>query len=326
MRTSLFAKSSLLVMAGILTTTSVAEAQFLRGLQDRLTNAVEQRVAKNVEDRIVGKIEDRAEGMVDNSFESVFQAGAQASGGADGSSDATSIFSRMLDTSSIEVADRYDFNIAATFEVETLDRRGRSNKDSAMEMVFYYSDNAPYTGTRMTSGPAAQQDGSAMIIYDFDNQVMLMLMESEGERFAMPYNWGAVLEGAEAGAWGVEDMNQNADANMSFEHIGSRRISGYSSEGYRVRSESHVTEIWVSDKVAPGIERIFQANRSIPLLGSHMPAGYPQGMLMELNAEDLESGEVVVMRTTDIDMDANVSFRMSEYPILNLGAMMSGGR
>ncbi|HHX83280.1 MAG TPA: hypothetical protein GX696_09910 [Pseudomonadaceae bacterium] len=324
MRTSLFAKSSLLVIAGVLTTTSVAEAQFLRGLQDRLTDAVERRVAKNVEDRVVGKIEDRAEGMVDSSFESAFQAGSQANGGS-GGDDAGSIFSRMLNTSNIEVADRYDFNIAATFEVETLDNRGRSNKDSAMEMVFYYSDNAPYTGTRMTSGPASQQDGSAMIIYDFDNQVMLMLMESEGERFAMPYNWGAMLDEVEAGAWG--DMNQEADANMpEFEHIGSRRISGYSSEGYRVRTEGHVTEIWVSDDVAPGIERIFQANRSIPLLGSHMPAGYPQGMLMELNAEDLESGEVVVMRTTDIDMDANVSFRMSEYPILNLGAMMAGGQ
>src|SRR5690606_12012474 len=247
---------------------------------------------------------------------------------AGGGSSGSNIFSRLTDTSNIEVADSYDFDIAATFEIQTLDSRGRRDRDEDMEMVFYYSENAPYTGTKMTAGPGAEQEGAAMIIYDFEHQLMLMLMESEGERFAMPYNWAAVMEDAQA--WPIEDTEVDegaADTAMpAFEHIGSRRISGYDSEGYRVQDETHVTEIWVSDEVAPGIERIFQANRSMPMLGGSMPPGYPQGMLMELNSEDLESGETVVMRTTDIDMDADVSFQMSDYPILDLGAMMRGAQ
>lgn len=325
MRAPILTATSLLAL-GLMTTADSAEAQFLRGLQDRLTDAVARRVEQNVENRVVGAIEDRAEAMVDNSFETMFSVGSN--GAADGSASASNIFSRLTDTSNIEVADSYDFDIAATFEIHKLDRRGRRDRDEDMEMVFYYSENAPYTGTRMTAGPGAEQEGAAMIIYDFEHQLMLMLMESEGERFAMPYNWAAVMEDAQA--WPIDDMDAEdveADTAMpAFEHIGSRRISGYDSEGYRVQDETHVTEIWVSDEVAPGIERIFQANRSMPMLGGSMPPGYPQGMLMELNSEDLESGETVVMRTTDIDMDADASFVMSDYPILDLGAMMRGNQ
>ena len=327
MRAPLITVSSLLTL-GLMTTADSAQAQFFRGLQDRLMDAVERRVEQNVEDRVVGAIEDRAEAMVDNSFETMFSIGSNGESNADGMASAGNIFSRLTDTSNVEVADSYDFDIAATFEIQTLDSRGRRDRDNEMEMVFYYSENAPYTGTRMTAGPAAEQEGAAMIIYDFEHQLMLMLMESEGERFAMPYNWAAVMEEAEA--WPMDDLESDdtdaADLAASFEHIGSRKISGYDSEGYRVQNETQITEIWVSDEVAPGIERIFQANRSMPMLGGSMPPGYPQGMLMELNSEDLESGETVVMRTTDIDMDANVSFQMSEWPILDLGAMMRGNQ
>lgn len=328
MRASILTATSLLSL-GLLTTANTAEAQFLKKLGDRLTDAVERRVEQNVERRVVGAIEDRAEEAVDTSFDTMFNAGANAASGASGndaSGGGNSIFSRFTDTSNIEVADSYDFDIAATFEVHQLDSRGRRDRDNDMEMIFYYSENAPYTGTKMIAGPGADQDAAALIIYDFEHQLMLMLMESEGERFAMPYNWGAVLD--EAGAWPVDEEDATISDNAAlpaFERIGSRKISGYDSEGYRVQDETHVTEIWVSTDVAPGIERVFQANRSMPMLGGNMPAGYPQGMLMELNAESLETGETVVMRTTDINMNANVSYRMSDYPILNLGAMMSGG-
>lgn len=326
MRASILTASSLLSL-GLLTAAEPAEAQFLRKLGDRLADAVERRVEQNVERRVVGAIEDRAEEAVDNSFDAMFTAGANAASGNGAAGGGSNIFSRLTDTSNVKVADSYDFDISATFEVYQLDSRGRRKRDEDLEMVFYYSENAPYTGTRMLAGPSAQQDGAATtIIYDFEHQLMLMLMESEGERFAMPYNWGAVLD--DAGAWptGEEEGAIVADGLPAFERIGSRKISGYNSEGYRVRDDEHVTEIWVSTEVASGIERVFQANRSMPMLGAAMPAGYPQGMLMELNAEDLKSGETVVMRTTDIDMNAKVSYRMSDYPILNLGAMMNGGR
>src|SRR5690606_31383837 len=180
MRASILTASSLLSL-GLLTAAEPAEAQFLRKLGDRLADAVERRVEQNVERRVVGAIEDRAEEAVDTSFDSMFNAGANAASGDGASGGANSIFSRFTDTSNIEVADSYDFDIAATFEVYQTDSRGRRDRDDDMEMIFYYSENAPYTGTKMIAGPGADQDAAALIIYDFEHQLMLMLMESEGE-------------------------------------------------------------------------------------------------------------------------------------------------
>jgi hypothetical protein len=309
MKTSLV-RYTCVVTLGFLSA-NLAQAQFLRGLGDRLVDSVANRVERNVENRIVQSLEERAGQAVDQSFDAMFAGVANNSTGGDAAGRAT--FSKLFDTSNVKTLDEYRFDIAATFEIETLDRRGRAKRDEKAEMVFYYSADAPYTGTRMTSGAGASE-GSAMIIYDFDNSLMLMLMESEGERFAMPYNWGAIMDDMDS-SWTDENIEE---AFPDFERIGSRRIAGYQSEGFRTRTESHVTEIWVSDEVAPGIERIFQANRAMPLLGGNLPSGYPQGMLMELNAEDLESGETVVMRTRNIETDANISFRMQDYPMLNL--------
>lgn len=295
-----------------------AQAQFLRGLQDRLVDSVTERLESNVEERVVQSLEARADKAVDESFDAMFGAIANGTDAAQNGS----LFSRMFDTSNITTLDEYNFDIAATFEIQALDRRGRAKKDEEMEMVFYYSANAPYTGTRMTSGAAAN-DGSAMIIYDFDNSLMLMLMESEGQRFSMPYNWGALTQDMSS-AWAFDEVPDADSVLPQFERIGSRRISGYDSQGYRARDETHITEIWVSNDVAPGIERIFQANRAMPMLNSSLPPGYPQGMLMELNAEDLETGETVVMRTKSIETDAGISYRMRDYPMMNLGARLGG--
>lgn len=298
---------------------SLAQAQLLRGLQDRLADAVERRVEQQVEERVVQEVEQSATGAVDQTFESLF--GAAGAAGAEGQS----LLGSMLDTSNVEVRDEYRFNIAATFDIQTFDGRGRPSGDP-MELVFHYADDAPYTGTRVVSGDV-DNAGAAMIIYDFDNSVMLMLMDAEGSRFAMPYSWDMAAAGVNE-AWDLADgANASADAAMpAFEHIGSRTISGYKSEGYRFQDEENVSEIWVSEDVAPGIGRIFQANRSLPILGGSMPQGYPQGMIMEMNSENTSTGERVEMRTRRIDTEANLSYRMSDYPIMNLGAMGGMGR
>jgi hypothetical protein len=147
---------------------------------------------------------------------------------------------------------------------------------------------------------------------------MLMLMDAEDSRFSIAYNWAIA-----AAEWNKEwEMSpEQAAADMpQFESIGTRTINGYASEGYRTENEKQTSEIWVSKDVAPGIERIFQANRTVPTLNASMPAGYPQGMIMEMNTVDKNSGEKVQMRTVSIDTNDKVSYQMSDYPLMSLGA------
>jgi hypothetical protein len=290
---------------------SSANAQLFRGLKDRLANAVEERIERNVEDRVVQNIEDGARQSVDQSFNAIFS-GMDTTGKSDGQG-GPSILSSMLDTSNLKLQDEYNFDIAANFEIQSFDSKGKAS--DPMQMVFHYAENAPYTGTQMLSGDAANA-GAAMIIYDFDNQAMVMLMDSDGSRFSIAYNWA--IASAE---WNADPATEAAAGDVpQFESIGTRTINGYTSEGYRTQSEDQVTEIWVSNDVAPGIERIFQANRTVPMMNANMPEGYPQGMIMELTSENTETNEKVVMRTLGIDTGSQVSYKMSDYPLMSLGA------
>jgi hypothetical protein len=298
-----------------------ANAQLFSGLKDRLANAVEERIERNVEDRVVKNLEDSARQSVDQSFNAIFS-GVDATGAPNGQG-GPSILSSMLDTSNLKLQDEYNFDIAANFEIQAFDSDGQASEP--MQMVFHYAENAPYTGTQMLSGDAANA-GAAMIIYDFDNQAMIMLMDTDGSRFSIAYNWAiAAAEWNKASATeaGPSDVTQDVP---QFESIGTRTINGYSSEGYRTVATDQVTEIWVSDEVAPGIERIFQANRTVPMMNASMPEGYPQGMVMELTSENTKTAEKVVMRTLGIDTGNQVSFKMSDYPLMSLGAQAAASR
>lgn len=322
MLNSRFSYISLLALT--LVFANAAQAQLFGGLKDRLKDAVENRIEQNVEERVVRTIEENARQSVDQSFNAMFGDPAAMTSGTSGPGGA-SILSSMLDTSNITLEDEYNFDIAATFEIQSFDSAGTASEPT--QMVFHYADNAPYTGTSILSGEGANT-GAAMVIYDFNNQVMLMLMDADDSRFSIAYNWAIASAEWNTAAWelapdeqvAATDAPQAATEVPQFESIGSRTINGYASEGYRTRDEEQVTEIWISNEVAPGIERIFQANRTVPMLNASMPAGYPQGMIMELNSENTQSGEKVVMRTIGIDTNNSVSYKMSDYPLMSLAA------
>lgn len=50
-----------------------------------------------------------------------------------------------------------------------------------------------------------------------------------------------------------------------------------------------------------------------------MPADYPQGMMLEMTSTNTGSGEKVMMRVTNIDTNAHVTYAMSDYPKMKMG-------
>jgi hypothetical protein len=64
-------------------------------------------------------------------------------------------------------------------------------------------------------------------------------------------------------------------------------------------------------------------NEQTKHLKGNVPENYPAGMLMEMTQEDLKSGEKIVMKVTDINRNASVTYTMSDYPAMSFG---SGGQ
>jgi hypothetical protein len=79
-----------------------------------------------------------------------------------------------------------------------------------------------------------------MIIYDFSNQVMLMLMDAEDSRFSIACNWAIV-----SAEWNKEwemSPEQTTAGMPQFESIGTRTINCCASEGYRTEAEKQTSD------------------------------------------------------------------------------------
>ena len=251
------------------------------------------------------------EQMVENSWNSIFGEGGFSSG------DSSNGFSLPFN-SNVTTEDSYRFDMITTMEVRSTNQDGE--RQPPMVMYMHFNDDAAYTGTRFSGEEMDQNDGEVFMIYDFTNEAMIMLMDSEDGKYSFAYDWNAGANMMDGGM-ADEDAEDENEEWPGFERIGTRTIVGSSCEGYRSQSEYSETEIWVTQDYDAGFQRMFQANSGMKHLKGKVPEDYPSGMMMEMTYKDLDSGETTVMRVTDIDTNANVTKSMSDYPILSLGDM-----
>lgn len=295
---------SALVVLIALCCVQTTEAQLLKKLQKKATDAVERKA----EQKIDQKIEQMADRVVDSSFDAVF-------GGFEGG-EGRMPFAIGAD---VTTEDRYTFNTVTTMEIESFKRDGKSEGKALM--LMHFNEDAQYTGTQVTSEELKNSNSDVFIIYDLKNEAMVMLMSSEGSKFSMGYDWKEALKYAEeAAAAEGEDVNwDEVEEWNNYTKIGSKTIAGYACEGYRSDNEDATVEVWVSREVGLGMESMFGANMNSKQLKGKVPADYPAGMIMEMTSTDKKSGDNVVMRVTEINQRANVTYTMADYPMITLG-------
>src|SRR5690625_2452200 len=192
-------------------------------------------------------------------------------------------------------------------------------------MDMYFNENEMYTGSRFSSEEMNREDDSLFIIYDFTNSAMLMLMENEEEKFSFGYEWKQALEQAEdsAGTEKMEEINwDEVEEWEDYTKIGSKNIQGYECDGYRSENSDGIVEVWVTRDESCGMNNMFKANGNTKQMRVKIPENYLCGMLMEMTSEDRNSGDKTIMKITDINKDARVSYAMSDYPTMSLGAKM----
>lgn len=288
-----------------LTFTIDAEAQILNRLKKRAQDAAEHKA----EEKIAERVERAAEQMVERSWNSIF--GQQPDDSTSGSALPFSM------SSDVTTEEEYFFNTITTMEIQSFDKNGEAEPPLIMSMHF--NDDAMYTGTQFEGEEMEKEEGQLFLIYDFRNAAMLMLMENEEDKFSFAYKWdqsfGDSLETSEEEIdWDEVEEWQN------YKKIGTKTVLGYDCDGYRSETETENIEIWVSRDVEYGMNNLFQANANAKQLKGKIPEDYPQGMIMEMTAEDLQSGDKTVMKVTDVKKDAQVTYAMNDYPAMDFKA------
>lgn len=298
----------------MLSFTTSAEAQLGKRLKERAKRAA----ARKAEEKLAGELEKKAEQMVEKSWDSIF-------GDLEESGEGGRNFMFNLN-SNVTTEDTYSFDTITTMQLETIKENGKSDPPMIMEMHF--NKDQMYTGTKFSGEDMQQENGDVFIIYDFKNSAMVMLMSSEEDKFSFAYDWQQALKYAESEedeeyeneAENEEEVDEeNMEEWKGYTKIGTKDIAGYSSDGYRSKTDQTVTELWVTRDAAYGMNNMFQANANTKQLRGKLPEDYPNGMLMEMVSENVKNGEKTVMKVTDIRENMNVSYAMSDYPNLSLG-------
>lgn len=287
-----------------------AEAQIMNRLKDRAKKAA----ADKAEEKVAEQVEKAAQRAVERSWNAIF--GEMITDSTSGARMPFSI------SSNVETEDAYQFTTITTMEIRTIKNNGEEEPPVIMNMHF--NENGEYTGTKFESEEMKQEDGDLFIIYDFKNSSMLMLMDNEDEKFSFAYDWQQNFESTYDDSLFDEDADwENVEEWEDYKRIGSKTIQGYECDGYRSENENEIVEVWVTRDAELGMNNLFKANANAKQMKGKIPQEYPYGMIMEMQLEDLKNGEKTTMEVIDIDKNANVSYKMADYPTMSLGKKSS---
>lgn len=297
----------LIVLSGVLLTTlsTPVAAQVLKKLQQKATDAVERKLDAKVDE----KIDQMADKLVNKSFDAVFGDMEQAK-----TKDGTPIFTFG---ENVALESSYRFNTVITMEFEVTSDKGKEKEN--MDMIMHFTDDGMFSGTRFVSKDKSQDNTDLFIIYDFKNEAMVMLMNSDNEKMSMAYSWKGAVEEVE-----MADSLKNVDWEAtdewgSYRRMGKKSVAGYSCDGYEYSNEGGKVELWVTRELKDTYYAQFGASTNSKQLKGTVPDAYPYGMLMEMNTIDNTTGEKASMRVTKVDKNANVTYSMADYP--RVGAM-----
>ncbi len=285
---------------------SQTEAQFLKKLKKK----AEQKVMDKIERKIDEKLEAVANKAVDKSWNSIF--GEEGPSGSvseeDGGSSGKS--SRMKlpfkTTSNVKTEDVYRFNKETVMEI----RNSNSSSDEPQIIRMFEGDDE-YSGTLFYTPEAKGEE--TFIVYDYKNEAMVMLMDSEEGTFSFAYEWENTMSTMD------EESNENGSAQSAlkdFDIIGNKTIEGIKCTGYRNNANGVTTEFWVADENDESLKNMMNANASTKYLRGFPMFGVVGHPILEMKQVDHESGDEIEMKITEINKRSNKSYTMSDYPTI----------
>jgi hypothetical protein len=204
-------------------------------------------------------------------------------------------------------------------QIETTRRNGKSDPPVIMDM--HYNENEMYTGTSFRSEEMNKEDGELFIIYDLKNSAMLMLMSKDEDKFSFNYEWKQDTEIYSESVADEETDWDNINEWQGYTKIGTRDVLGYACDGYRSESDEGLVEMWVTRDTSLGTDSmLFKAQTNAKQMKGKIPEDYPYGAIMEMTSEDKKSGDKTTMKMININQEANVQYKMADYPAMSFTA------
>ncbi len=221
-----------------------------------------------------------------------------------------SSFMNMMGNKTIDKT--FDFNQKVTIETVVIDKKGKS--EDQYNSAMYLSSDHPHIGMNMEKGMEGAES-LEMIIFDFDDNQMLMMMNSEGQKMGFAMSTENLDEEDSDGD--ITDMKITKTGN-------SKTISGYSCDEYLIEGEDfkdgEKQTAWITqDAEVNWIEawsEAMTANEKAKM-NQKLPENYPDGAVIQTIYEE-DSGKRFVMTVTEIDTNHSESVSTSGYKFMTM--------
>jgi len=322
---------SLTLCIAALTSTSYAQ------VVTRLINKAANKAEDKTEERIEDEADKAVEKQVNKAFNKLFGKSDETSASTDSSGNASAASGSEASASSASSrAARNAYLNAIGMSAGTANVKPLYEFDGYIEMtVSEFEDGEAEESTVYTTYvdsksfdygmhfKAPEQDDYSLMIFDTDNNLMVTLSDTEGQKtgFAIaftPEQATAIAE--EAGEDLDKEYTERVDSYASYKTGKTKKILGYSCEEYVIDDEDETVTMWITRDLNKEMKQTYMKNSTFAGLFSY--AYYTDGVVMEYIIEDKQDGDRSVMTVTDIDLNKKNSINTMGYTIMDMSGMM----
>jgi hypothetical protein len=186
--------------------------------------------------------------------------------------------------------------------------------DPPNELEMFFKQGAKYTGSSMKQNLEKSQGEMMVVIADYQNKAMILLMDDKKNKSRMVTSLDpTIYQQSQPVNTSEEPIDWNQVTEWrGYKKLGKRSILGYSCDGYSMSGEFGTSEVWVTREELLGIDYFF--NPSNMGMKSRFPSEIPYGMLVEMQAVDLKTGDKSIITLKEVKKGINQVYKMSDFP------------
>jgi hypothetical protein len=284
----------------------------LNKLKNKVQQAIERKIEQKVEEKVEREVDKAAGKAVDNAWDAVFGADSASYNGSSIDTAKLKQLSSVFNQANVPTESQYSFDIKTTMEMKFIPKSGRLDPPTILEM--YFKQGTKYTGSTYT-GDASRNEGEMMfMIADYQNKALIVLMGDNEKKYRTVMSMDPALYNQSNQ---VEKQQEPVDWNnvtewRGYKKLGKKTIMGYSCDGYSITNEIGKSEVWITRDETFGTENFFNAGNMG--MKSKFPSEMPYGMLVEMQSEDLKTGDKSIITLKEVKKGINQIFKISDYP------------
>jgi len=286
----------------------------------KLLNRLKQKVEQKIEEQAAKKSNEETETESVIKDETSSEKNSDVDSGEEQMQQKMQGFLKGIGVSStpVPIAESYHFNHLIQMHIESYDKSG--GKTSEGEFITHFNPKSKSMAYQVLSGDMGKP-GQGMFIIDAENSATIILSEDNGKKAGMVYGMDGFMQSMEDVYEDEElDFSETPEsylANPNITKTGRKKIvAGFKCDEYVYKDEDTKSEFWITKNLKINTQDYFSTLFKTSMYSNGMPWGYT----MEVNSENLLTGEKSVMKVTNVETNSNTNFSMSDYEITNLGS------